>query len=307
MVMKMLKIYIDGQAGTTGLALEERLLELGNSAEIEILKIAEDLRKDVVERKRLLNLADVVFLCLPDEAAKESVMLVENPNTVIIDASTAHRTNPDWVYGFPELSSAQYEKLTTSHKIAVPGCHATGFIALVYPLMQAGVIKATDQLYCHSLTGYSGGGKQMIAEYEGHDDESADVKAIKSAAWMYAMDLDHKHLPEMTALTGLAKNPLFVPVVVPIHKGMIVHVPLAMDAKLLHEVLSGYYKESETIEVMEFGKVNSLNIENDIPADGLEIYVFGDEFQAVVTARFDNLGKGSSGAAVQCMKVRFGL
>jgi len=164
MVMKMLKIYIDGQAGTTGLALEERLLELGNSAEIEILKIAEDLRKDVVERKRLLNLADVVFLCLPDEAAKESVMLVENPNTVIIDASTAHRTNPDWVYGFPELSSAQYEKLTTSHKIAVPGCHATGFIALVYPLMQAGVIKATDQLYCHSLTGYSGGGKQMIAE-----------------------------------------------------------------------------------------------------------------------------------------------
>jgi len=296
----MIKIYIDGQAGTTGLALEARLLELARSVDLELLKIAEELRKDVVERKRLLNLADVVFLCLPDEAAIESVAMIDNPETVIIDASTAHRTNPDWVYGFPELSKKQADLLLTANRIAVPGCHATGFIALVYPLIQAGIIKITDELYCHSLTGYSGGGKEMIADYE-DDDKSP------SSAWMYSLDLNHKHLPEMKYLTGLEENPLFVPVVVPLHKGMIVSIPLMIGASELHEKLDAYYKRSETIKVLEFGTVNSLHIENEIPADGLEIYVFGNESQAIVAARFDNLGKGSSGAAVQCMKVRFGL
>lgn len=307
--MKMLKIYIDGQAGTTGLVLEERLLELGKSVEIDILKIAEDLRRDVAERKKLLNLADVVFLCLPDAAAKESVVLIDNPKTVIIDASTAHRTDSEWVYGFPELSGEQFEKVANGNKIAVPGCHATGFIALAYPLIQAGLIKPTDQLYCHSLTGYSGGGKQMIADYEevGMPSAKSCAQPAPCAAMMYAMDLNHKHLPEMMALTGLEKKPLFVPVVVPIHSGMIVQIPLAMDAKVVHEVLATYYKGSKTIQVMAFGEVNDLKIENDIPSIGMEIYVFGHETQAVIAARFDNLGKGSSGAAVQCMKVRFGL
>ena len=300
----MLKIYIDGQAGTTGLALEERLLELGKAVEIELLKIADNLRKDHDERKRLLNLADVVFLCLPDAAAKESVAMIDNPNTVIIDASTAHRSHPEWIYGFPELSAQQYESITTANRIAVPGCHATGFIALIYPLIQSGLIQTTDELYCHSLTGYSGGGKQMIVDYE---ETSVHAKSGPSAAWMYALDLEHKHLPEMKHVTGLKNDPLFVPVVVPTYKGMIVQVPLMMDASRLHEKLAAYYAGSKTLKVLAFKAVNALQIENDLPGDGLEIYVFGNESQAVIAARLDNLGKGSSGAAVQCMKVRFGL
>lgn len=296
----MIKVYIDGQAGTTGLALEQRLLELGKTVEMEILKIPEELRKDVDARKKILNEADVVFICLPDEAAKEAVAMIENADTVIIDASTAHRTNSAWTYGFPDLSKAHEEQVAMANHIAVPGCHATGFIALVYPLIQAGMIKKTDQLYCHSLTGYSGGGKQMINDYE-------DPSALASAAWMYALELNHKHLPEMTAVTGLLENPLFVPVVVPIHKGMIVSIPLMMDANLLHEKLAAYYKGSETIKVFDFGMTDNLHIENEIRMDQLEIYVFGNVKQAVIAARLDNLGKGSSGAAVQCMKVRFGL
>lgn len=296
----MMKVYIDGQAGTTGLALEERLMELAKTVEMKLLKIAQHLRKDVAERKRLLNQADVVFLCLPDVAAKEAVAMIENPDTIVIDASTAHRTNPDWVYGFPEASASQHKKITTANQIAVPGCHATGFIALVYPLIQSGFIELTDTLYCHSLTGYSGGGKEMIADYE-----STDVAA--SAAWMYALDLNHKHLSEMKHMTGLVTDPLFVPVVVPVQKGMIVSIPLMASARQLHEALEAYYKGSTTIKVLELKKHTSLSIENDVAADALEIYVFGNEKQAVVAARLDNLGKGSSGAAVQCMKVRLGL
>lgn len=296
----MIKIYIDGGAGTTGLALEERILELAKTVAIELLKITEALRKDVAERKKLLNQADVVFLCLPDAAAKESVALIENPNTVIIDASTAHRTHPEWTYGFPELSADQFEKVATANKIAVPGCHATGFIALVYPLIQGGFIQPTDTLSCHSLTGYSGGGKEMIADYEGEG-----VKP--SVAWMYALDLNHKHLPEMKYLTGLEKAPLFVPVVVPVHKGMVVSIPLMADANELHQQLDCYYKGSTTIKVLKLGEQTSVTIENDLAPDALEIGVFGTTTQAVVVARLDNLGKGSSGAAVQCMKVRLGL
>lgn len=295
----MLKIYIDGQAGTTGLALEERLEVLKKTAAIEILKIADDLRKDEAERKRLLNDADVVFLCLPDEAAIESVAMISNPKTVVIDASTAHRTHGDWVYGFPELSPTLHEAVAKAKRISVPGCHATGFIALIDPLIKSGLIKKTDHLTCYSLTGYSGGGKQMIADYE--------TSEKTSAAWMYALDLNHKHLPEMKHLTGLVHDPLFVPTVVPIHKGMIVSVPLMINAKRLHETLANHYKGSQTVKVLDFGQAADLHIENNVASDEMEIYVFGHEKQAVVAARFDNLGKGSSGAAVACMKVRFGL
>ncbi|MCL1989517.1 MAG: N-acetyl-gamma-glutamyl-phosphate reductase [Defluviitaleaceae bacterium] len=296
----MIKVYIDGQAGTTGLALEARLLELAKTTAIQWLTISDALRKDVTARKKLMNQADVVFLCLPDEAAKEAVALIDNPEVVIIDASTAHRTNAAWVYGFPELSADQHAKLTVANKIAVPGCHATGFIALVYPLIQKGLIQKSDMLYCHSLTGYSGGGKQMIADYE------ADQRH-PSAAWMYALDLKHKHLPEMKQMTGLETTPLFVPVVVPVNKGMIVSLPLKGRPHQLHAELTAYYAHSSTVKVMDLGVQTSLHIENELAPDALEIYVFGQGEQAVIAARLDNLGKGSSGAAVQCMKVRFGL
>ena len=296
----MIKIFIDGQIGATGLALEERLLELAKTINIKFLKLADDLRKDASQRRKLLNYADVVFLCLPDKIARQSVAMIDNANTIVIDASTAYRTNPEWVYGFPELSAEQFKLITTANRIAVPGCHATGFIALVYPLIKSGIIQTTDRLYCHSITGYSGGGKQMIADYESEG-------AIPSAAWMYALDLNHKHLPEMKHWTGLVHNPLFIPVVVPIYKGMIVQIPLMRSANELYKQLKDYYERSKTIKVFYNKMQNDLHIENDISAEELEIYVFGNDKQAVLATRLDNLGKGSSGAALQCMKVRLGL
>ena len=289
-----MKVYIDGVAGTTGLALEGRLQNLN----VELLKLPESLRKDLNSRKKLLNEADVVFLCLPDEAAKEALSLITNPLTVVIDASTAHRTDPDWAYGFPELSKAHCETIKTANRIAVPGCHATGVIALAYPLIAGGFIHKDDVLACQSLTGYSGGGKAMIETYE---------NAQQTAAKLYSMDLTHKHLPEIQAITGLTQPPIFTPVIVPTHQGMIVTLPLAQNAQELWEYLKGYYKNSGTIKVMPYGERTALEIENELNADELEIYVFGHEKQAVLAARLDNLGKGSSGAALQCMKVRMGI
>ncbi|MCL1950339.1 MAG: N-acetyl-gamma-glutamyl-phosphate reductase [Turicibacter sp.] len=293
-----MKVYIDGNLGTTGLELESRLKELAQKVKLEFIQARDGLRKDLSERKKLLNAADVVFLCLPDGAAKEAVAMVDNPDTVIIDASTAHRTHGDWAYGFPELSPNHFQKIATSNRISVPGCHATGFSALVYPLVEGGFIPNDGVLSCHSLTGYSGGGKSMIEAYE---------QGGASAALLYGLDLGHKHLPEMMAVCGLLNPPIFTPVVVPLKQGMVVTVPLAADAKKLWAHLNGHYENSPTIRVKPFGEQVSLNIETGMAANALDIYVFGHGKQTVLAAHLDNLGKGSSGAAVECLKVRFGI
>lgn len=290
-------IYIDGAAGATGLALEERLTGM---AGLTLIQPEANLRKDEATRKAYLNQADVVFLCLPDDAAREAVAWVENPHTVVIDASTAHRTSPGWAYGFPELSEAHRYAVETSCRIAVPGCHASGFTALVYPLVQAGMIDREQVLYCHSLTGYSGGGKTMIADYESEN-------ATPSAAKLYALGLHHKHLPEMTQVCGLCYPPIFVPTVANVRQGMVVCVPLAQNARAVWEQLSQYYEHAEQVRVMPFNENDILEMENQNGTDQMEIHVFGHTTQALLAARFDNLGKGSSGAALQCLKVRMGL
>jgi N-acetyl-gamma-glutamyl-phosphate reductase len=292
-----MKIYIDGSAGATGIALEAKLQKFDG---IELIKPPEEYRKDAFVRKEFINAADAVFLCLPDDAAREAVAMVENNTTVIIDASTAHRTQEGWAYGFPELSESHLRNVQTSNRIAVPGCHASGFAALVYPAVQAGFIKRDDTVYCHSLTGYSGGGKAMIADYEKDG-------ATPSAAKLYAMGLKHKHLPEMTHVCGLTNPPIFTPVIVNSRQGMVVTVPLHMNAKTVWEYFDGYYADKERIKVQPFQSQSDLELEGLNDTDNMEIYIFGNDTQTVMAARFDNLGKGSSGAAVQCLQVRMGL
>ena len=291
-----MKIFIDGAEGTTGLQLEERLSAIKN---IEILKIDNDLRKDINERRRLLNAADTAFLCLPDTAARESVSLVDNPNTVIIDASTAHRTAPGWAYGFPELSDEHRNTVKTSNRISVPGCHASGFAALVYPLVGAGVISKDETLVCTSLTGYSGGGKPLIAEYEGGNPPRG--------ATPYALGLTHKHLPEMKAVCGLSNPPIFMPILADIYNGMLVSIPLARNARELWEILDKHYKNADNIAVKPLNAETKLSMETLNGTDKMEIFISGHDTQTVLTARFDNLGKGASGAAVQCFRLRMGL
>lgn len=291
-----MKVFIDGAEGTTGLQLEERLKDVKN---IEILNISRDLRKDTEERKRLLNSADAAFLCLPDAAAREAVAMVENPETVIIDASTAHRTAPGWVYGFPELSEEHLKAIQTSKRIAVPGCHASGFCSIVYPLVKGGFIGKEQILSCTSLTGYSGGGKSMIAEYES--------KTFKGAR-PYALSLRHKHLPEMHHVCGLENPPIFQPVVVPVRQGMLVSIPLALDASTIWKYLKEYYAKAENVSVVPFGGENLLDsgfldMEALNGTDKLEIFIFGHETQTLAVARLDNLGKGAAGAAVQILNI----
>lgn len=291
-----MKVFIDGAEGTTGLQLEERLSSLNN---VEILNIDSDLRKDATERKRLLNEADVAFLCLPDAAARDAVAMIENPKTVVIDASTAHRTAPGWVYGFPELSEEHLNAAKSSKRIAVPGCHASGFCSIVYPLVNGGFIKKEQVLSCTSLTGYSGGGKSMIAEYES--------KTLMGAR-PYALTLRHKHLPEMQYVCELKNPPIFQPIVVPVRQGMLVSVPLALDAAEVWEYLKGYYTKAENVTVVPFGGKNLLDagfldMEALNGTDKLEIFVFGHETQTLAVARLDNLGKGAAGAAVQLLNI----
>jgi len=287
-----MKIYIDGSSGTTGLALESRLQELEG---ITLLKIKDELRKDIPTRKSLLNEADVVFLCLPDEAAKEAVTLIENPHTVVIDASTAHRTSEGWTYGFPELSAEHLEAVKTAKRISVPGCHASGFAAMVYPLVAGGFIHKSEILSCQSLTGYSGGGKELIAQYE---------QGNPAPALLYGLDLNHKHLPEMTAVCGLDQPPVFMPVIVPTYKGMITTIPLAQPAQKIWSYLKNYYEDSANIKVQPLGATHALPIENDLGAGEMELHVFGHDDHCIIGARFDNLGKGSSGAALECLKLK---
>lgn len=299
----MKKIFIDGKAGTTGLRIFERL---GDRPDIEMITLSDELRKDANARRDALNRADIAFLCLPDAAAKEAVAMVENPETVVIDTSTAHRTLPEFAYGFPELSPELEEKIKTSKRIAVPGCHASGFIALVYPLIKSGVLSPAARLTCHSITGYSGGGKKMIEEYEA---EGRDV--LLSAPRQYGLSQEHKHLKEMKAITGLDTAPIFCPIVSDFYSGMVVTVPLfGEDVAGGAEAVRALYREtyrtpivSYTEAMPEDGFVSAAALSGK---DGMQISVLGNEERILLVARYDNLGKGASGAAVENLNLVLG-
>lgn len=300
----MTKVFIDGSAGTTGLRIAERL---SSRKDIELITLTEENRKDIKARKEAINQADIVFLCLPDVVSIESVSLCENENTVIIDTSTAHRTNSDWAYGFPELSKKFEEKIKTSKRIANPGCHASGFIALIYPLIESGILKDDALLSCVSLTGYSGGGKKMIAEYEAEDrDELLD------APRQYGLSQSHKHLPEMTAVTGIKNAPAFMPIVGDFYSGMEVTIPLfpEMLNNASIEDIKNIYKQKyngpivtfvDNFDESGFVSANKLKIK-----DSMEVSVSGNDDRILLIARYDNLGKGASGAAVECMNIVLG-
>ena len=299
----MKKIFIDGKAGTTGLRIYERL---GGRTDIEMITLPEAYRKDENARKEALNRADVAFLCLPDAAAKEAVSMVENPDTVVIDTSTAHRTDPSFAYGFPELSPSFEEKIKTSKRIAVPGCHASGFIALVYPLIARGILSPSARLTCHSVTGYSGGGKKMIEEYE---NEGRDF--LLGAPRQYGLTQEHKHLKEMKAITGLENFPVFCPIVSDFYSGMVVTVPLFKEdihipAKELASVYRECYKGpviSYMENVFENGFISGAGLSG---RDSMQISVFGNDDRILLVARYDNLGKGASGAAVENLNIVLG-
>ena len=303
--MSLPKVFIDGQAGTTGLEIYERLQ---NRTDIELLLIDEALRKDDNERSRLMNEADIVFLCLPDAAAIEAVKLVTNPKTKIIDASTAHRTNPDWTFGFPELSQENYQKIKTTKRLANPGCHATGFISIVYPLIKLGILSIDAALTSFSITGYSGGGKQMINTYENEKTEAMETASL------YKLDLNHKHIPEMMYVTGLKRKPLFVPILDDFYRGMSTSIGLYSKTLLTSETLdsiysklSDYYKDSVFVSVNKMPESQLLPTDYGMNTNNLEITVSGNDDQILLTARFDNLGKGASGAAVQNMNIMLGI
>ncbi|MBQ8230050.1 MAG: N-acetyl-gamma-glutamyl-phosphate reductase [Clostridia bacterium] len=299
----MKKVFIDGSAGTTGLRIYERL---SAREDIEILSLPEEKRKDPTARKQMINAADIVFLCLPDDAARESVSLVENPNTVVIDASTAHRTLPDWAYGFPELSSAHEQKILSSKRIAVPGCHASGFIALVYPLIEAGLLDKEDLLTCHSITGYSGGGKKMIADYE-----AEERSELLGAPRQYGLTQQHKHLKEMKAISGVENAPVFCPIVSDFYSGMTVTVPLfAKQVKGSVDEIKAVYRAKYNGEIVQYtesadenGFVSGAALSRK---DGMKITVAGNDERILLIACYDNLGKGASGAAIECMNMAIG-
>lgn len=299
----MTKVFIDGSAGTTGLRIADRLAE---RKDIELLKLPEEMRKDINARKDAINSADLVFLCLPDAAAIESVTLVENGQVKIIDTSTAHRTDPNWVYGFPELAG-QKEKIKGSNRIANPGCHASGFVALVAPLVQAGIVPAELMLSSFSLTGYSGGGKKMIAEYE-----SAERSPLLKGPRQYALTQQHKHLKEMVKLCGLEMAPVFCPIVGDFYSGMEVTVPLFANtikgtADTIRALYRDYYKTGLVRCCDEDDGDGMLSAAAFSGRDDMQISVQGNADRILLTARFDNLGKGASGAAIQNMNILLGI
>ena len=303
----MARVYIDGQAGTTGLEIFGRIQKRDD---LTLLRIDEDKRHDTEERAKFLNAADIVFLCLPDEGAREAVALVDNPDVRIIDCSTAHRTAAGWTYGFPELSPAQREAIAASHRIANPGCHATGFISVTAPLVQAGLLPTDYPVTCYSLTGYSGGGKRMIASYE-----SKDRDVCLDAPGIYALTLRHKHLPEMQKMAGLACAPVFNPVVDDYYKGMATSIMLhnrllkgAPSARDLHACLAAHYEGARLVKVEPFQEAQPTLYANAYASTNeLHIVVSGNEEHTTVTALFDNLGKGASGAAIQNMNIALGI
>lgn len=302
------KVFVDGQEGTTGLQINEYLAK---RSDIELLKIDSDKRKDLAERKRLINESDVTFLCLPDDAAKESVSLVDNPKTCVIDASTAHRVNPEWTFGLPELAPEQRAKIRAAKRIANPGCHATAFILALRPLVAAGLLPAATQIAANSITGYSGGGKSMIAHYQ----SPARIDAPRP----YALSLAHKHLPEMQAYTGLTVAPIFQPIVGPFYKGLAVTAYLhpqqftrAATPADVQQLIAEYYAGEQFIKVLPVDidattDGGFYNVEANNDSNRVDIAVFGNAERMLVVARLDNLGKGASGAAVQAMNVHLGV
>ena len=300
----MKKVFIDGSAGTTGLRIKARL---SARTDLTLLTLPEELRKYDGARKEKLNEADIVFLCLPDAESVKAVSMIENENTAVLDTSTAHRTAPGWAYGFPELGKDHFEKIRTGKRIAVPGCHASGFIALIAPLVRAGIIMPDTILSCTSLTGYSGGGKKMIAQY---NEEGRD--ALLSAPRTYGLTQTHKHLKEMKALCLLDEEPLFMPIVSDFYSGMSVSVPLHDKQVLgilsdIREVYASLYKGPIVRFVEHSDEEGFLSAGKLSGKDGMEIAVFGNERRFTLNARYDNLGKGASGAAVECMNILLGV
>ena len=301
----MKRIFIDGSVGTTGLRIAERL---ENREDIEIITLSEDKRKDAAARKEALNSSDVAFLCLPDSAAIEAVEMIDNPNTVVIDASTAHRTNDGWCYGFPELSDNIKDRLPNAKRIAVPGCHASGFIALVYPLIEAGLISSNLKLTCHSITGYSGGGKKMIAEYE---DGARDF--LLDAPRQYGLSQQHKHLREMKKITAIDEEPIFCPIVSDFYSGMTVTVPLfASDIQkgTVNDIKALYEKKynGNIVKYVDADELGSfISAHNMAKKDSMQITVCGNDERILLIAMYDNLGKGASGAAVECLNYVLGV
>ncbi len=303
--MDKTKIFIDGKEGTTGLRIFDRLR---NREDIELITLPEEIRKDVSARKEALNACDIAFLCLPDAAAKESVSLIENPAVKVIDTSTAHRTNPDWAYGFPELSADHLEKIKASNRVAVPGCHASGFIALVAPLVANGILPADALLTCHSITGYSGGGKKMIAEYE-----NGSRSNIFESPRQYALTQEHKHLREMKAITGIENEPVFSPIVSDYYSGMAVTVPLfkkmLCEGKGVEDIIAVYknlYSNSFVRYTEDTGADAMFGAKTLSGKDNMEIFVKGNDERILLLARYDNLGKGASGAAIECLNIMMG-
>ena len=297
----MTKIFIDGSAGTTGLRIADRL---ALRQDIELIKLPEELRKDNAARKEALHSADIAFLCLPDAAAIEAVALAGDSPVKIIDTSTAHRTNPDWAYGFAELSDNHRHAIVNSKRIANPGCHASGFIASVYPLVSSGVIPADFPLTAYSLTGYSGGGKNLIAEYE---DPNRDIR--HESHRIYGVNLKHKHLPEMQKICGLTQPPVFSPILGDFYEGMATTILLpGFDAAKIWESLSNHYEGQKLVTVAPLGGDESVIYASTLAGkDSMRIIVSGHEKQTMVTALFDNLGKGASGAAIQNMNILLGI
>ncbi|MBR6680860.1 MAG: N-acetyl-gamma-glutamyl-phosphate reductase [Clostridia bacterium] len=301
----MKKIFIDGRAGTTGLRIYERL---ENREDVELIILSEEDRKDPDKRRVALNSCDVAFLCLPDAAAREAVSMIENDNVVVIDTSTAHRTLEGWAYGFPELSAAHEEKIKSAKRIAVPGCHASGFIALIYPLIKAGALNRDALLSCHSLTGYSGGGKNMIADYQS---EERDI--LLGAPRQYGIGQEHKHLKEMRAITGIDELPLFSPIVADFYSGMEVTVPLF--ASMLNDgfgidEIRNIYADAYNTDIVKYEE--RLDNNGFISAsalsgkDSMRITVCGNDERMILVALYDNLGKGASGAAIECLNIVLG-
>lgn len=302
----MKKVFIDGSAGTTGLRIFDRL---NSRDDLTVITLPDAIRKDPNARADALNNCDLAFLCLPDEAAVEAVNLTHNPDVVLLDTSTAHRTNPKWDYGFPELNKKQAEKIRSSKRIAVPGCHASGFIALVYPLVASGILSSETLLTCHSITGYSGGGKKMIAAYH-----ASDRPMRYDAPRQYGLSQQHKHLKEMKTITGLASEPIFCPIVADYYSGMEVTVPVfkqqlkrIMNIDSLSEFYHQWYQNGlvTCVDVPDMdGFLSACTFSGK---DTMSIYIGGNDDRILLTARFDNLGKGASGAAIECMNLVLGL
>ncbi len=307
----MAKVYIDGQEGTTGLKIMERF---EGRNDIEIIRIDEDKRKDPAERARLINGADYVFLCLPDDASREAVSFVDNDHVRIIDASTAHRTNPEWAYGFPELSDEHRKKIQSSNRVAVPGCYASGFASIIYPLVKNGIIPDDYPVFAYATSGYSGAGKKAIAIYE-----SEDKPFEFDSPRQYALSQQHKHLPEMQAVSGLKFKPMFNPMVCDYFSGMVVSVPIQtrtltkpVTPKQVHQMYMEHYQNAKMVEVMPLMSIEEQKsfflASNTLSGlNKLQVFVFGNDEQILLCARLDNLGKGASGAAVQCLNIMLGI